>query len=146
VDISEDAIATCTANVAANFSEPFRHHAVTDDCFDYLRQVKQGQHDLIILDPPAFSKSAQTVERAARGYKDINLVAMQKIAPGGLLFSFSCSQHVDSDLFRKIVFGAAKDAGRDVRVLHLLTQSPDHPVDICHPEGEYLKGLVLRVE
>lgn len=145
VDISGDAIATCTQNVAANFPNDNRHVAVTADCFDYLRGLEVGAHDLIVLDPPAFSKSAHTVERAARGYKDINLTAMQKIAPGGLLFTFSCSQHISSDLFRKIVFGAAKDANRSIRVLHQMTQAADHPVDICHPEGEYLKGLVLQI-
>lgn len=146
LDISEDAIERCKNNVALNFKNDSRHLTITQDCFEYLREMPQDEYDLIVLDPPAFAKSAQAVDRAARGYKDINLIAMQKIAAGGLLFTFSCSQHISHDLFRKIVFGAAKDAGRQIRVLHQLTQAPDHPVDICHPEGEYLKGLVLYVE
>lgn len=146
VDISADAIATCEKNVAANFGNDARHKGITADCFDFLREMKAGQYDLIVLDPPAFSKSAHTVDRAARGYKDINLSALQKIAPGGMLFTFSCSQHIRPDLFRKIVFGAAKDAGRRVRIIHQMSQGPDHPFDICHPEGEYLKGIALQVD
>jgi 23S rRNA (cytosine1962-C5)-methyltransferase len=146
LDISEDAIARCTRNMAFNFPADTRHKSITSDCFDYLREMEPGEYDLIVLDPPAFAKSAQAVDRAARGYKDINLVALQNIAAGGLLFTFSCSQHISHDLFRKIIFGAAKDAGRNVRVLHQMTQAPDHPVDICHLEGEYLKGLALYVE
>jgi len=145
LDISEDAIARTTQNVEMNFKGDSRYKTVTADCFDYLREMPKDAYDLIVLDPPAFAKSAAAVDRAARGYKDINLVALQKIAPGGLLFTFSCSQHISSDLFRKIVFGAAKDANRQVRVLHQMTQAPDHPFDICHPEGEYLKGLMLEV-
>lgn len=145
VDVSADAVERCRANVNANFPDA-NHQAVGDDCFDYLHEMEVDTYDLIVLDPPAFAKSAQSVDRAARGYKDINLVALNKIAKGGLLFTFSCSQHISHDLFRKIVFGAAKDAGRNVRVIHQMTQAPDHPVDICHPEGEYLKGLVLQVE
>jgi 23S rRNA (cytosine1962-C5)-methyltransferase len=146
VDISEDAIERCKSNVAANFKNDTRHNVVAADCFDYLREMEQDAYDLIVLDPPAFAKSAQAVDRAARGYKDINLVAMRNIRAGGLLFTFSCSQHISHDLFRKIIFGAAKDAGRSVRVLHQMTQAADHPVDICHLEGEYLKGLVLYVD
>lgn len=144
-DISKDAASIATSNVQANFGSDAPFEAVVTDCFEALRKMKVGAYDLIVLDPPAFSKSAHTVDKAARGYKDINLVAMQKIAKNGLLFTYSCSQHISADLFRKIIFGAAKDAGRQVQVLHQMTQGADHPIDICHPEGEYLKGLALRV-
>jgi 23S rRNA (cytosine1962-C5)-methyltransferase len=103
-------------------------------------------YDVVVLDPPAFAKNAKSVPNAARGYKDLNLTALKKIKSGGVLFTFSCSQNIDTDLFRKIVFAAAADAQRDVRILHQLTQPADHPVNIFHPEGEYLKGLVLQVE
>jgi 23S rRNA (cytosine1962-C5)-methyltransferase len=101
---------------------------------------------LIILDPPAFAKKAGAVPNALRGYKEINLEAMRKIAPGGLLYSFSCSQAIDPVLFRKMLFGAAVDARRPVRLLHYLGQPADHPVDMGHPEGEYLKGWLMAVE
>jgi 23S rRNA (cytosine1962-C5)-methyltransferase len=101
---------------------------------------------VIVLDPPAFAKNARAVDNASRGYKQINLRAIQKIKPGGILFTFSCSQNIDKLLFQKIVFGAAADAGRNVRILHQLHQPFDHPINIFHPEGEYLKGLVVQVE
>ena len=100
---------------------------------------------MIILDPPAFVKSAGNIEKGARGYKDINLNAMKKIKKGSLMFTFSCSHHVSQDLFRKIVFSAAADSGRSVKVLGQLTQGKDHPFSIYHPEGEYLKGLMLYI-
>ena len=103
-------------------------------------------YDIIVLDPPAFAKNSRAVANAARGYKNLNLIAFKKIKPGGMIFTFSCSQHVDRDLFRKIVFGAAADAKRNVRILRQLTQPEDHPINIYHPEGEYLKGLMLYVE
>lgn len=99
-----------------------------------------------MLDPPAFAKSAKNVPNATRGYKEINLMAIKKIKPGGLIFTFSCSQNIDKMLFQKIVFGAAADAKRNVRILEHLSQTPDHPINIYHPEGEYLKGLLLWVE
>jgi 23S rRNA (cytosine1962-C5)-methyltransferase len=107
--------------------------------------MPEDTYDLVILDPPAFTKHISTVDKAARGYKEINLKAMRKIRKGGVLFTFSCSQHISADLFRKIIFGAAADAGRNVQVLHRLSQPEDHPVSIYHPEGEYLKGVVLRI-
>jgi 23S rRNA (cytosine1962-C5)-methyltransferase len=145
LDASEEANELCKQTVALNFGQTDKHQAITVDCFEYLRSLEANQYDLIVLDPPAFSKSAATVDRAARGYKDINLLALKKISPGGLLFTYSCSQHISRDLFRKIIYGAAKDSGRSVRIMHQLSQSPDHPVDVFHPEGEYLKGLVLQL-
>jgi 23S rRNA (cytosine1962-C5)-methyltransferase len=102
--------------------------------------------DMIILDPPAFAKNRASVDKAARGYKEINLQAMKKIKAGGILATFSCSQHMDRDLFQKVVFAAAADSGHNVRILQFLGQPADHPVDIFHPEGEYLKGLLLFVD
>ncbi|MEM7039950.1 MAG: class I SAM-dependent rRNA methyltransferase [Bacteroidota bacterium] len=145
VDISAAATAEAEANVALNFPDDARHTALKADCFQYLKTLDHGAFDLIILDPPAFTKHRSTVDRAARGYKEINLKAIQKIASEGFLFTFSCSQHISTDLFRKIVFGAAADAAREVRVVCSLGQSPDHPVSIFHPEGQYLKGLLLQV-
>lgn len=144
VDISKDAIARANELVELNFPGA-QHTGVAADCFDYLKQTEEV-YDLIVLDPPAFAKSAKAVNNAARGYKELNMVAMKKIAPGGLLFTYSCSQNITPDLFRKIVFGAAVDAGREVRILRQLSQADDHPINIYHPEGEYLKGLMLYVE
>ena len=144
VDVSREAVRQGEANVALNFGADAPHRSTVADCFAYLKQTTQP-YDLMVLDPPAFAKNARTVPNAARGYKEINLWAIRKVAPGGLIFTFSCSQHVDRDLFRKIVFGAAADAGRHVRILYQLSQPADHPINIYHPEGEYLKGLVLYV-
>lgn len=122
---------------------------VVGDVFQILRQWRASQHppfDVIILDPPKFAQSRQSVDKALRGYKDINLLAMQLLRPGGILATFSCSGLVDAALFQKVVFGAAVDANRHVRVLEWLRQSPDHPVAITFPEGEYLKGLICHVE
>jgi len=143
VDISKDAVARAEELANLNFPQA-NHQGIAADCFDYLRQTEE-KYDLIVLDPPAFAKSAKAVNNAARGYKELNMVAMKKIAPNGLLFTYSCSQHITADLFRKIVFGAAVDAGREVRILRLLSQADDHPINIYHPEGEYLKGLLLHV-
>lgn len=146
VDISAQATEYARRNVSLNFpGADTPHEPIKADVFQYLKDMPVGKYDLIVLDPPAFTKHISTVDKAARGYKEINLKAMQKIAPGGLLFTFSCSQHISTDLFRKIVFGAAADAGREVRLVQQLSQAPDHPVSIFHPEGEYLKGLVLHV-
>jgi 23S rRNA (cytosine1962-C5)-methyltransferase len=145
VDISKEATLICSDNVALNFGPAAAHEAITADCFDYLRQTTES-YDVMVLDPPAFAKNARAVPNASRGYKDLNMTAFKKIPAGGVLFTFSCSQNIDKDLFRKIVFSAAADAGRNVRILHQLTQPVDHPVNIFHPEGEYLKGLVLYVE
>jgi 23S rRNA (cytosine1962-C5)-methyltransferase len=117
---------------------------VREDVFDYLRKTKET-FDLIVLDPPAFCKTKGQVPQACRGYKDINLCALKKLAPGGLLFTASCSTYMTPDLFQKVVFGAAKDAGRDLRIVRKTSHAPDHPVSIFHPEGEYLKGLLCQV-
>lgn len=143
VDISADAIKVCNENISINFPNA-SHKGIEADCFDYLRQT-QEKYDIIVLDPPAFAKNAHSVNQAAKGYKDINLQAIKKVNESGLIFTFSCSQHIEKDLFRKIVFGAAADAGREVRIIHQLTQPADHPINIYHPEGEYLKGLVLKI-
>jgi len=145
VDISATAIEMANRNVALNFGEDVNHQGIKADCFQFLKEMPKDAYDLIVLDPPAFTKHISTVKKAARGYKEINLRALQKIESGGLIYTFSCSQHISKDLFRKIVFGAAADAGREVRVVAQLEQSPDHPVSIYHPEGEYLKGLILNV-
>ncbi|MCL4105545.1 UNVERIFIED_CONTAM: hypothetical protein GTU68_057420, partial [Idotea baltica] len=145
VDISAAAIEMANRNVALNFGPDAKHQGIKADCFQFLKDMPKDAYDLIVLDPPAFTKHISTVKKAARGYKEINLRALQKIESGGLIYTFSCSQHISKDLFRKIVFGAAADAGREVRVVAQLEQSPDHPVSIYHPEGEYLKGLVLNV-
>ncbi len=145
VDISKDAVQLATENCVLNFGENVPHQAIAEDCFDYLRHTTED-YDVMVLDPPAFAKTAKAVPNASRGYKDLNLTAFRKLKPGGILFTFSCSQNIDRDLFRKIIFSAAADARRNVRILHQLTQPSDHPVNIFHPEGEYLKGLVLQVE
>lgn len=145
VDISALAAELATRNMSLNFGEQPTHRAIKADAFKFLQEMETGTYDLIVLDPPAFTKHISTVQKAARGYKEINLKALQKIASGGLLFTYSCSQHISADLFRKIVFGAAADAGREVRIVHQMSQAPDHPISIYHPEGEYLKGLCLHV-
>ncbi len=145
VDISASATALAEETMTLNGLAD-RHMAVTGDCFDYLRALPPNSFDAIILDPPAFTKHISTVDKASRGYKDINLKAMSKLKPGGLLFTFSCSQHISRDLFRKIVFGAAADARRAARILYQTGHAVDHPIDIYHPEGEYLKGLVLQID
>lgn len=143
VDSSKEAIEMCNRNVEANFSNA-PHESFTEDCFDYLNRT-DVDYDIMVLDPPAFAKNARSVPNASRGYKNLNLAAFNKIKPGGLIFTFSCSQHIDRDLFRKIVFSAAADAKRNVRIVQQLTQPEDHPINIFHPEGEYLKGLLLHV-
>lgn len=145
VDIASKAISLCKEHVALNnFSHS--HQAVQADCFSYLREMKKDQFDLIVLDPPAFAKSAQSVSRASRGYKDINLLAMKAIRAKGFIFTYSCSQHVDASLFKKIIFASAKDSGREVRILRELIQPADHPVSVYCPQSSYLKGLMLYVE
>lgn len=146
VDISGEAVDMTAENVRLNCGDKCSHRAIKADCFEYLRTMEDDFYDVIVLDPPAFVKSSHGVEKGARGYKDINLSVMKKIKKDSLLFTFSCSHHVTADLFRKIVFGAAADSGRDVRVLAQLSQGRDHPFSIYHPEGEYLKGLLLHVE
>ena len=148
VDVSQKAIDLVNINVAKNFPSATNHTAVAADAFEYLTAQKaQGRtYDLIILDPPAFAKHRDAVKNALRGYQRINAKAIEMIRPGGILFTFSCSQAVDKEAFRLAVFSAAAQVGRKVRILHQLHQPQDHPINIYHPEGEYLKGLVLYVE
>lgn len=152
VDVSQKAIDLVNINVARNFPNDPRHHAYAADAFDFLsekitnHQSSITNYDLIILDPPAFAKHRDAVKNALRGYQRINAKAIEKIRPGGILFTFSCSQAVDKEAFRLAVFSAAAQVGRKVRILHQLHQPQDHPINIYHPEGEYLKGLVLYVE
>ena len=141
VDISADAVAAGKANLVRNgFTEG---EWVTADLFDYLRQ-KGPRHALVVLDPPAFAKSKPEVERAARGYKDVNRLALQRTDVGGWMLTFSCSHHMDLDLFQKVVFSAAEEAGVSAQVVQRLGAGPDHPFHLRHPEGEYLKGFLLR--
>lgn len=145
VDSSKDAIALCEANVALK-QWVGKHESFVEDCFDFLKQAPKDFYDIIILDPPAFAKNARSVDNAARGYKNLNILGLEKVKKGGLVFTYSCSQHIDKDLFRKIVFSAAAETRRDVRILRQLSQPDDHPINIYHPEGEYLKGLMLYVD
>lgn len=145
VDSSGKAIDLTRENVELNFENDLRHEAIVADGFEYLKDI-QDKYDLIILDPPAFAKHRDTLPQALQGYKRINTRAFEQIRSGGILFTFSCSQVVSKDRFREAVFTAAAISGRNVRILHQLTQPTDHPVNIYHPEGEYLKGLVLYVE
>jgi 23S rRNA (cytosine1962-C5)-methyltransferase len=145
VDISEYALFLVKKNLEINKLEK-GHEAVLADCFQFLRSAKPNSYDLIILDPPAFAKTNQAVLKASRGYKDINLLALNLVRPRGFIFTFSCSQHVDQDLFKKIIFAATKDSGRDVRILREVSQSMDHPVSVYCPQSNYLKGLLLYVE
>ncbi len=145
VDSSAKAIELTNRNIALNFSDSHRHEAFCDDAFKYLDAHDQ-KYDLIILDPPAFAKHRGALHNALKGYTRLNVKGLQRIKPGGLLFTFSCSQVVTKDHFRNAVFTAAAQTGRKVRILHQLHQPADHPINIYHPEGEYLKGLVLYVE
>ena len=148
VDVSQKAIDLVNVNVAKNFPKAKNHTAVAADAFEYLsaQKAQNRTFDLIILDPPAFAKHRDAVKNALRGYQRINAKAIEMIRPGGILFTFSCSQAVDKEAFRLAVFSAAAQVGRKVRILHQLHQPQDHPINIYHPEGEYLKGLVLYVE
>lgn len=145
VDSSAKAIELTNRNVELNFPGDNRHQAFCEDAFKYLEQAGD-QYNLIILDPPAFAKHRGALHNALKGYTRLNNKALQKIEPGGILFTFSCSQVVTKDNFRNAVFTAAAQAGRKVRILHQLHQPADHPINIYHPEGEYLKGFVLYVE
>ena len=145
VDSSAKAIELTNRNIALNFEGDNRHETFCEDAFKYLEQAGNN-YDLIILDPPAFAKHRGALHNALKGYTRLNNKAFQKIQPGGILFTFSCSQVVTKDHFRNAVFTAAAQAGRKVRILHQLHQPADHPINIYHPEGEYLKGLVLYVE
>ncbi len=145
VDSSERAVRLAAENVALNFGADAPHEAVCEDTFDYLNRM-DDTFDLIILDPPAFAKHHKVTPEALKGYKRLNAKAFSKIAHGGILFTFSCSQAVSREQFRMAVFSAAAIAGRRVKIIHQLSQPEDHPVNIYHPESEYLKGLVLYVE
>ena len=146
VDSSQKAIDITNQNVELNFPGDTRHKAFAMDAFKFLDDTKKGQYDLIILDPPAFAKHKDAVKNAMKGYTRLNQKAMEKMLPGGIIFTFSCSQAITKDAFRTAVFSAAVHAGRKVRILYQLHQPADHPVNIYHPEGEYLKGLVLYIE
>ena len=155
VDSSAKAIELTNRNVQLNFPDDSRHKAFCEDAFKFLdsidntdssSSINRKSYDLIILDPPAFAKHRGALHNALKGYTRLNMKAMQKIQSGGILLTFSCSQVVTKDHFRNAVFTAAAQAGRKVRILHQLHQPADHPINIYHPEGEYLKGLVLYVE
>ena len=145
VDSSSKAISLTRENVELNFPGDTRHEAFAEDAFKFLNEM-DNSYDLIILDPPAFAKHKSALKNALIGYRKINAKAFEKIQKGGILFTFSCSQAVSKEQFRLAVFSAAAQSGRKVRILHQLTQPADHPINIYHPEGEYLKGLVLYVE
>ena len=145
VDSSLPAIELANENIKLNYGEDPRHESFQVDAFDYLNHIKD-QYDLIILDPPAFAKHNNVLANALQGYKRLNMKAIEQIKPGGIIFTFSCSQVVTKENFRKSVFAAAANTGRSVRIIHQLSQPPDHPVNIYHPESEYLKGLVIYVE
>jgi len=145
VDASARAIELTNQNVALNFPGDTRHEAFVEDAFQFLEGAKD-KYDLLILDPPAFAKHQNVLDNAIQGYKKLNRKGIEVIKPGGILFTFSCSQVMTKDLFRQTVFTAAANTGRNVKILHQLTQPADHPINIYHPEGEYLKGLVLYVE
>ena len=145
IDLSERAVKLADENVRLNFGDEAAHEAIACNAVEYLKDIDDG-YDMIILDPPAFAKHHKVLGNALQGYKKINVRAMQKIRPGGILFTFSCSQAVSRDLFRTTIFTSAAIAGRKVRIIGQLTQPADHPINIYHPEGEYLKGLVVYVE
>lgn len=146
VDSSSKALSIADQNVELNFVDDPRHKSYSVDAFKFINEIPEDKYDLIILDPPAFAKHRGAVNNALQGYKKLNHSAFEKIAKGGILFTFSCSQVISKEQFRLAVFSAAAISGRKVQILHQLTQPADHPINIYHPEGEYLKGLVLYVE
>jgi 23S rRNA (cytosine1962-C5)-methyltransferase len=146
VDSSQRAVECAQKNVALNFAPTAPHAVVAADAFDFLHHAPAAAYDLMVLDPPAFAKHRSALHNALQAYKRLNAAAFARIAPGGTVFTFSCSQVVSRTDFRNAIFSAAAIAGRPVRILHQLSQPADHPVNIFHPEGEYLKGLVLKVE
>jgi len=145
VDVSQKAIDGAHRHVALNFPDGANHQGIVSDCFDFLNGM-QPIYDLMIVDPPAFAKNQHALKNALQAYKRLNAKAMAAIRPGGIYFTFSCSQVVSREQFRSAIFSAAVIAGRNVRIIHQLTQPADHPINIYHPEGEYLKGLALFVE
>ena len=146
VDSSKKAMMMVDRNVALNGFDESMHTSLCCDAIDYLKNAPEGKYDLMIVDPPAFAKHRGALDNALRAYKRLNALAIEKVKPGGVVFTYSCSQVVDKQNFALAVFSAAAQTGRRVRILHRLTQPADHPVNIYHPEGEYLKGLVLLVE
>ena len=146
VDSSARAMALVDRNVALNGFAPEQHTSYCADAIDFVKQAPDGAYDLIIVDPPAFAKHRGAMKNALRAYQRLNAAALAKVAPGGFVFTFSCSQVVDKEAFALAVFSAAAETGRSVRILDRLNQGADHPVNIYHPEGEYLKGLLLYVE
>ena len=146
VDSSAKAVALTDANIELNFPGDERHRSFAVDAFRFLGDMEPGSYDLIVLDPPAFAKHRGALKNGLLGYRKLNAKAFEKIRPGGIIFTFSCSQVVTREMFRLAVFSAAAQSGRKVRILHQLTQPADHPINIYHPEGEYLKGLVLYEE
>ena len=146
VDSSAKAAALTDANIALNFPDDPRHTTHAVDAFKFLADMEPDKYDLIILDPPAFAKHRSALKNGLIGYRKLNAKAFEKIKSGGIIFTFSCSQVVSREAFRMAVFTAAAKSGRNVRLLHQLTQPADHPVNFAHPEGEYLKGLVLQVD
>lgn len=145
VDSSAYATDLAAENIRLNFGDDGRHRSIQADAFDFLNDIND-KYDLIILDPPAFAKHNNVLANALQGYKRLNIKAIEQIKPGGIIFTFSCSQVVTRENFRKSVFAAAANTGRNVKILYQMSQPPDHPVNIYHPESEYLKGLVLCVE
>ncbi len=146
VDVSQKAVELVRANMQRNFPTATNHEEYASDAFEFLKNAEPDKYDLIILDPPAFAKHRDAIKNALRGYQRLNAQGIAAVRPGGLVFTFSCSQAVDKEMFRLAVFSAAQQTGRRVRIIHQLHQPQDHPVNIYHPEGEYLKGLVLQVE
>lgn len=147
IDSSARAVELCTANIEENqCATMIAHREITADALDFVREMPADTYDLIILDPPAFAKHRASIPNALQAYKRLNAAAIKAAGPGTILFTFSCSQAISREQFRMAVFSAAAIAGRSVRILHFLSQSPDHPVNIYHPEGEYLKGLVLYID
>ncbi|MBI5917432.1 MAG: methyltransferase, partial [Bacteroidetes bacterium] len=141
VDVSQKAVDWAKKNLEINHFDPEAHACCVQDVQQYLKDCPV--YDVVVVDPPAFAKNLHKRHNAVQGYKRLNAAAMQKVAPGGVLFTFSCSQVVDRELFYNTMVAAAIEAGRQVKVMHHLSQPPDHPVSLFHPEGSYLKGLVL---
>lgn len=148
VEISKSSLEMIEKNYRLNGLKVPKGKLIKDDVFEWLRKEYENgkEYDVVILDPPAFAKSLKSVDKATRGYKDINLHALKILRKNGLLFTFSCSNHIDIELFQKVVFSAFKDAQREGKILKRLGQPPDHPLNIYHPEGEYLKGLLVKVD
>lgn len=146
VDASQTAIELVNKNVELNFPGCTSHKSVAADSFEFLDKMEPSAFDLVILDPPAFAKHANVTNQAIKGYQRINRAAMERMASGSILFTFSCSQTIKKEVFRLAVMDAAIQAGKKIKILHQLTQPVDHPISIFHPEGEYLKGLVIYIE